>query len=51
MPKGVMSGVLFGQTKFGPTGAVYSYDPVNRYVCSYDTKKGDLMTGQIGKLK
>lgn len=51
MPKGVMSGVLIGQTKFAPIGSVYSYDPINKYVCSYDTKKGDVMTGQIGKLK
>lgn len=29
MPKGTMSGVLFGDTKFGPSGAVYSYDPHN----------------------
>lgn len=51
MPKGVMSGVLIGQTKFGPIGSVYSYDPINKYICSYETKKGDVMAGQIGKLK
>ena len=46
-----MSGVLFGDTTFGPTGAVYSYDLKNKLVCSYETKKGDTMMGQIGKLK
>lgn len=51
MPKGAMSGVMFGDIRFGPTGAVYSYDPLNRLVCSYETKKGDTMVGQIGKLK
>ncbi len=51
MPKGVMSGVIFGDTKFGPTGSVYSYDPINKLVCSYDTIDGDEMIGQIGVLK
>lgn len=39
MPKGMMSGVMFGTTTFCPTGSVYSYDPINRIVCSYETKK------------
>jgi hypothetical protein len=51
MPKGVMSGVIFGDTKFGPTGAVYSYDPNNNIVCSYETVDTDEMVGQIGILK
>ena len=51
MPKGVMSGIIFGDLKFGPTGAVYSYDYVNKLFCSYETKKGDTMVGYIGKLK
>lgn len=51
MPKGVMTGVLFGETCFGPTGAVYTYDAGHKLVCSFETKKGDVMVGQIGKLK
>lgn len=51
MPRGVMSGIMFGDIRFGPTGAVYSYDPVNKLVCSYEAKKGDAMAGQIGKLR
>lgn len=51
MPKGVMSGVIFGDNKFGPTGAVYSYDPNNNIVCSYETVDTDKMVGQIGILK
>jgi len=51
MPKGIMSGVIFGDTKFGPTGSVYSYDPINKLVCSYHTTDGDERIGQIGILK
>ena len=46
-----MTGVIFGDTCFGPTGSVYTYDAKNRLVCSFETKKGDIMTGQIGRLK
>ena len=38
MPSGLMTGVLFGDTRFNPTGAVYSYDPINEIVCTYDHK-------------
>lgn len=51
MPSGILTGMVFGQTKFGPDGAVYSYDPINQLVCSYETKEKDNMTGYIGKLK
>lgn len=30
-----MSGLIFGDIKFIPTGAAYSYDIKNKLVCSY----------------
>lgn len=40
MPKGVITGVIFGETKFNPVESVFSYDPINKLLCSYETKKG-----------
>jgi len=51
MPSGILNGVVFGETRFGPEGAVYSYDPVNHIVCSYELKEKDTLVGIIGKLK
>lgn len=49
-PCGSISGMMFGETKFLPSGAVYSYDPINKLVCSYYVKSKDIFVGQIGKL-
>lgn len=51
MPKGGMNGILVGETRFIPSGAVYSYDHYNKLVCSYELKKKDIFIGQIGRLK
>ena len=51
MPMGLMSGVMMGDTHFGPEGACFSFDPINHIVCSYYHRKEDLMIGQIGRLK
>lgn len=49
-PCGSISGMMFGDTKFLPQGAVFSYDPINKLVCSYNVKSKDIFVGQIGKL-
>lgn len=46
-----MSGILIGETKFMPDGAVYSYDPIHKFISSYEVKKKDIMAGYIGRLK
>jgi hypothetical protein len=35
MPSGCLTGMVFGETKFGPDGAVFSYDRMNQLVSSY----------------
>lgn len=51
MPSGTLSGMVIGETRFGPDGAVYSYDKMNRIVCTYENKDKDLLVGTIGRLK
>lgn len=50
MPSGILSGFLFGKYVFYPEGAVYSFDPINHIVCSYEVVKDDILRGVIGKL-
>ena len=38
IPNGYITGMMFGETKFLPQGAAYSYDPNNKLVCSYYVK-------------
>lgn len=38
MPSGVLNGMVFGETRFGPDGAVYSYDLQNKLVSTYEIK-------------
>lgn len=51
MPSGSLTGMVFGETKFGPVDAVYSYDRMNQIVSTYELKEKDLLVGYIGKLK
>jgi hypothetical protein len=38
MPSGRLTGIVFGETKFCPYGAVFSYDRINHIVSSYEVK-------------